>query len=621
MRLYNKVQVLKILNQHLGVYPTPMNLNWNWSWGSLSGLLLASQIVTGILLAMHYVGHVDHAFASVQHLMVDVPSGVILRYAHANGASLFFTVVYLHVLRGIYYSSGTQPREIVWISGVVILLLMIITAFIGYVLPWGQMSFWGATVITSLATVIPVVGKQIVYWLWGGFSIDHPTLNRFYSFHYTLPFLLAGLSIFHIAALHQYGSTNPLGINTQGSTIHFGTYFASKDLLAFLFLLLVFAILVFFYPEYLGQLNSSFLNKDWVAVLFGNKLDYNNAICWNNLYIPLLSARLISVFAVQRQTPNSATILKTGQGQSAGNNILMLNRQLPKPVLPCKQGSTVGWYGRTCPTYRLAGLAPVGGLPLSLPFYPPSILEKPPVRGVTRGRYIGSSETTRVTSYSKPLPPYDIFGSWLAGLIDGDGSLLLSGSKKVVSVEITLDAKDIQCLHKIKATLGFGSITKRSGVNAYRYRVYKKEHVLTILHLINGYLLTASKHAQLIKLCSFYGPNITPFIPDYPTSLLIIKNSSWLAGFFDAEGHFTVMNKFTLSCNLAQKDKLILESIKDSLQLGHVRYDKSWDGWIYTISNKEGIRFILDLFTTSGTQMGRCTLKYLDVCTFKRLLY
>jgi group I intron endonuclease len=132
MRLYNKVQALKMLNQHLGVYPTPMNLNWNWSWGSLSGLLLGSQIITGILLAMHYVGHVDHAFASVQHLMVDVPSGLILRYAHANGASLFFTVVYLHVLRGIYYSSGTQPREILWISGVVILLLMIITAFIGY---------------------------------------------------------------------------------------------------------------------------------------------------------------------------------------------------------------------------------------------------------------------------------------------------------------------------------------------------------------------------------------------------------------------------------------------------------------------------------------------------------
>lgn len=137
MRLHNKIQVLNLLNHHIGVYPTPMNLNWNWSWGSLSGLVLASQIVTGILLAMHYVGHVDHAFASVQHLMVDVPSGMILRYTHANGASLFFTVVYLHVLRGLYYSSGNQPREILWISGVIILLLMIITAFIGYVLPWG----------------------------------------------------------------------------------------------------------------------------------------------------------------------------------------------------------------------------------------------------------------------------------------------------------------------------------------------------------------------------------------------------------------------------------------------------------------------------------------------------
>lgn len=164
MRLYNRVQVLKLLNQHLGVYPTPMNLNWNWSWGSLSGLLLGSQIITGILLAMHYVGHVDHAFASVQHLMVDVPSGVIIRYAHANGASLFFTVVYLHVLRGLYYSSGTQPREIVWISGVIILLLMIITAFIGYVLPWGKLI--GPTCIsihkfmTSIEYYTPIIYAQ-----------------------------------------------------------------------------------------------------------------------------------------------------------------------------------------------------------------------------------------------------------------------------------------------------------------------------------------------------------------------------------------------------------------------------------------------------------------------------
>jgi ubiquinol-cytochrome c reductase cytochrome b subunit len=253
MRINHKLGPLKVLNQHLIAYPTPTNLSYMYNWGSLAGIVLGSQIVTGILLAMHYVGHVDHAFQSVQHLMTDVPSGMILRYAHANGASLFFTVVYMHIFRGIYYSSGNQPREMVWITGVVILLLMIITAFIGYVLPWGQMSFWGATVITSLATVIPVVGKSVVHWLWGGFSIDHPTLNRFYSFHYTLPFILAGLSIFHIAALHQYGSTNPLGVNTQTSTIPFGTYFATKDLLGLFYLLLAFSILVFFYPEWLGH--------------------------------------------------------------------------------------------------------------------------------------------------------------------------------------------------------------------------------------------------------------------------------------------------------------------------------------------------------------------------------
>lgn len=253
MRIHYKIQLFNVLNQHIVGYPTPINLNWSWNWGSLAGLLLSTQMITGILLAMHYVGHVDYAFASVQHLMTDVPSGMLLRYAHANGASLFFTVVYFHILRGLYYGSGSQPREMVWISGVVILLAMIITAFIGYVLPWGQMSFWGATVITSLATSIPIVGKQIVYWLWGGFSVDNPTLNRFYSFHYTLPFVLAGLSIFHIAALHQYGSTNPLGINSQSTPIAFWTYFGLKDLLGVLVLSIVYSFLVFFAPDLLGH--------------------------------------------------------------------------------------------------------------------------------------------------------------------------------------------------------------------------------------------------------------------------------------------------------------------------------------------------------------------------------
>jgi ubiquinol-cytochrome c reductase cytochrome b subunit len=200
-RINNKLGPLKVLNNHLVIYPTPLNLNYMYSWGSMAGIVLTVQIVTGILLAMHYTPHVDHAFASVIHLMQDVPNGIIMRYTHANGASLFFVVVYMHIFRGMYYSSGNQPRELVWITGVVILLLMIITAFIGYVLPWGQMSFWGATVITSLATVIPVVGKNIVHWLWGGFPYSYVffTEATYYSNVIMIILLDAGTSFMHIS--------------------------------------------------------------------------------------------------------------------------------------------------------------------------------------------------------------------------------------------------------------------------------------------------------------------------------------------------------------------------------------------------------------------------------------
>lgn len=245
--------LLNVVNSHLVAYPTPVNLNGNYNYGVLAGLCLVLQILTGVFLAMHYTAHVDLAFSSVQHLMRDVPNGWILRYVHANGASLFFIVVYLHLFRAIYYTSYAQPREAVWLIGVVLLLVMIITAFIGYVLPWGQISLWGATVITSLASAIPVVGNHIVAWLWGGFSVDNPTLNRFYSFHYLFPFILAALSIAHLAALHQYGSTNPLGIQAQTDLVDFYPYFYVKDLTATLTLAGFGAILVAFYPEALGH--------------------------------------------------------------------------------------------------------------------------------------------------------------------------------------------------------------------------------------------------------------------------------------------------------------------------------------------------------------------------------
>lgn len=248
-----KQPALSILHGHVVDYPSPTNLNYFYSFGSLAGISLMVQMVTGIFLAMHYTPHVDLAFASVEHIMRDVEGGWLLRYLHANGASMFFIVVYLHMFKGLYYGSYASPREALWCLGVVILLLMIVTAFIGYVLPWGQMSFWGATVITSLASAIPLVGDQIVTWLWGGFSVDNATLNRFFSLHYLLPFVIAGASVVHLAALHQYGSNNPLGIESGVDRVGLYPYFYVKDLVAWVMFALLFSVFVYFAPNALGH--------------------------------------------------------------------------------------------------------------------------------------------------------------------------------------------------------------------------------------------------------------------------------------------------------------------------------------------------------------------------------
>jgi ubiquinol-cytochrome c reductase cytochrome b subunit len=248
-----KQPLLSVVNDHLIDYPTPSNLSYWWGFGSLAGICLIVQILTGIFLAMHYTPHVDLAFVSVEHIMRDVNGGWFLRYMHANGASMFFIVVYLHLFRGLYFGSYASPRELVWIVGVVILLLMILTAFIGYVLPWGQMSFWGATVITSLASAIPVVGMDITYWLWGGFSVDNATLNRFFSLHYLLPFIIEGASIGHIAALHQYGSNNPLGSLAVVDKVSFYPYFFLKDLVGWVIFALFFSFFIYFAPNALGH--------------------------------------------------------------------------------------------------------------------------------------------------------------------------------------------------------------------------------------------------------------------------------------------------------------------------------------------------------------------------------
>ena len=253
MLRWNKHPLVAFISSHIIEYPTPLNLNYMWSFGSAAGICLVIQIVTGIFLAMHYTPHIDYAFSSIEHIMRDVNNGWLIRYLHANGASIFFIVVYCHIFRGLYYGSYTKPRGLLWGSGVVIFILMMATAFMGYVLPWGQMSFWGVTVITNLFSAIPFIGKSIVEWLWGGFSVDNATLNRFFSLHYLLPFLIAGMTIVHLALLHQHGSNNPLGVDTKVNKIPFYPYFYVKDLLSFFFLLWLFSLFVFFHPNAMGH--------------------------------------------------------------------------------------------------------------------------------------------------------------------------------------------------------------------------------------------------------------------------------------------------------------------------------------------------------------------------------
>nr|YP_009348176.1 apocytochrome b [Corallina officinalis]APX55286.1 apocytochrome b [Corallina officinalis]QJF58205.1 apocytochrome b [Corallina officinalis] len=248
-----KKPLISVINNHLINYPTPINIHYAWNFGFLASMCLIIQILTGIFLAMHYTPQVDLAFASLEHIMRDVNYGWLLRYAHANGASMFFIVVYTHMFRGLYFGSYTKPRHLVWVTGVVILLLMILTAFIGYVLPWGQMSLWGATVITNLVSAVPIVGDSLVAWLWGGFSVDNATLNRFYSFHYLFPFIIAALSLVHLALLHQDGSGNPLGIESSVDKIVMYPYFIVKDLFGLIIFALLFASFVYFYPNTLGH--------------------------------------------------------------------------------------------------------------------------------------------------------------------------------------------------------------------------------------------------------------------------------------------------------------------------------------------------------------------------------
>ncbi len=252
----SRLPIMGLMHSSFVVYPTPRNLNYWWTFGGILSVMLMVQILTGIVLVMHYTPHVDYAFSSVELIMRDVNWGWMIRYIHANGASMFFVAVYIHMLRGLYYGSYKAPREVLWILGVIIYLLMMATGFMGYVLPWGQMSFWGATVITNLFSAIPLVGESITTWLWGGYSVDNPTLNRFFSLHYLLPFMIAGVVVLHVWALHVVGQNNPDGVevkNVARDTLPFTPYATVKDGFAMICFMLFFAWWVFYVPNYLGH--------------------------------------------------------------------------------------------------------------------------------------------------------------------------------------------------------------------------------------------------------------------------------------------------------------------------------------------------------------------------------
>nr|WNH17771.1 cytochrome b [Bathygobius coalitus] len=243
--------LLKIANDAMVDLPAPSNISAWWNFGSLLGLCLIAQIVTGLFLAMHYTSDIATAFSSVAHICRDVNFGWLIRNMHANGASFFFICIYLHIGRGLYYGSYLYKET--WNIGVVLLLLVMMTAFVGYVLPWGQMSFWGATVITNLLSAVPYVGSTLVQWIWGGFSVDHATLTRFFAFHFLLPFVILGATVLHLLFLHETGSNNPTGLNSDADKVPFHPYFSYKDILGFSIMLLALTSLALFTPNYLGD--------------------------------------------------------------------------------------------------------------------------------------------------------------------------------------------------------------------------------------------------------------------------------------------------------------------------------------------------------------------------------
>jgi len=365
----SRLPIFTMLNKEYGVFPTPRNFNYFWNFGALAMVFLILMIATGIFLAMNYVPHEDKAFESVERIMRDVNFGWMLRYMHMNGAHFFFAVVYIHIFRGMYYGSYKNPRELLWILGVVIFILMMATAFMGYTLPWSQMSGWGATVITSLFSAIPLVGESVVQLLWGGFSVDNPTLNRFYALHYLFPFLIVGVVVLHVWALHVTGSNNPLGVEpkTKRDTLPFHPYYTMKDMFGISVVLVLFAFIVFFAPNSLGHadhyipfnplVTPAHIVPEWYflafyAILRAITFDFNLYICAG---LGAMAVAIAPLYMNRDKALNVPPILGIGAlggvlfvlgfiAQEAGGNLISLPFSEFK-IITAKLGGVLAMFG------------------------------------------------------------------------------------------------------------------------------------------------------------------------------------------------------------------------------------------------------------------------------------
>jgi quinol-cytochrome oxidoreductase complex cytochrome b subunit len=365
----SRLPIFTMINKEYGVFPTPRNFNYFWNFGALAMVVLVTMILTGVFLAMHYTANAEYAFESVERIMRDVNYGWLIRYIHMNGASAFFAVVYIHIFRALYYGSYKQPRELLYLLGVLIFILMMATAFMGYTLPWSQMSGWGATVITSLFSAIPFVGESLTTLLWGGFSVDNPTLNRFYALHYLFPFLICAVVFLHVWALHVTGSNNPLGIEpkTKRDTLPFHPYYTMKDMFGLSVFLVIFASVVFFAPNYLGHadhyipfdplVTPPHIVPEWYflpfyAILRAITFDFNLYICGG---IGLLFLAIAPLYMKRDQKLNIKPIIGIGilgtllflagfVAQEAGGNLITLPFMEFK-IITAKLGGVLAMFG------------------------------------------------------------------------------------------------------------------------------------------------------------------------------------------------------------------------------------------------------------------------------------